>query len=46
LSIEPLQGVDQPQMLVLNRYLNEKSNWASNNMKNVKANMAVIGSEK
>ncbi len=46
LSIEPLQGVDQPQMLVLNRYLNEKSNWASNNMNHVKTNMAVISREK
>lgn len=28
LSVEPLQGKDQPQMLVLNRYLNEKSSYA------------------
>jgi len=34
-------------MLVLNKYLNEKNNLASNNIvKNVKANMAMIGSEK
>ncbi len=30
LSIEPILGVDQPQMLVLNTYLNEKNTYAIN----------------
>jgi endoglucanase len=35
LSIEPLKGIDQPQMLVLNKYLNEQSRYAYNTAYNI-----------